>query len=125
MLGEVKVRKLSSKHSKSFLNDYMKMEEDKDYPLMIVSAVRYALPRHSYMVSTTQSFVERHWNSLSKFHWCILRDIREYILEEDTHSDKYDTNSWISLYNSLIERKETSLEIGDYQYLLEPLDYIE
>lgn len=105
------------------------MNHDIDTPLMIMAAVRYALPRHSYMVGTTQDYIKRHWKSLSKYHWTILADIREYVRDGDFSNERpvefMDVNSWIGTYNSLIENKDTNLPLPDYNYLREPLSYIE
>ena len=105
------------------------MIEDSDYPLMIMAAVRYALPRHSYMVGTTQDYIKRHWKDLSKYHWTILADIREYVNEGDFSNERtvefMDVNSWIATYNELLNHKDTNLQFPDHQYLREPLPFKE
>lgn len=89
---------------------------DTDFPNIVVSAVRYALPRHSYMPSLTREYVWRHWPRLSKMHWCILRDIREHYHDViNIYQDRkelmpdYDTNEWVDFYNRLIKREDTNL----------------
>jgi hypothetical protein len=102
---------------KSELQKYAAPVLDEDYCNIVVSAVRYALPRHSYMPSLTRGYLKRHWPHLAKMHWCILRDIREYHDEsrqwiEDSlfGIDLYDYNEWINFYNYLIAREDTTLE---------------
>ena len=93
---------------------------DEDYCNIVVSAVRYALPRHSYMPSLTRDYVWTHWPHLAKMHWCILRDIREHSaavlnLYADRKSlmDAYDLNQWVSFYNLLIQREDTHWPDGE------------
>ena len=90
---------------------------DEAYCNIVVSAVRYALPRHSYMPSLTRGYLKRHWPHLAKMHWCILRDIREHYADvlniyADRKSlmDAYDLNAWVRFYNYLIAREDTTLE---------------
>ena len=93
---------------------------DEDFTNIVVSAVRYALPRHSYMPSLTRDYVWRYWPLLKKHHWCILRDIREHY--KDTlntfsrcklYMDVDDLNAWVSFYNNLIEREDTIWPEGE------------
>ena len=100
------------------------IKQDPDYELMVVSALRYALTRHSYIVGTTQEFVKRNWSSLSKMHWCILKDIREHIEWCDLTGEEVfdmDLRSWIEFYNSLISRNDVNLPDSHYDYLLKPI----
>ena len=92
---------------------------DEDFCDIVVSAVRYALPRHSYMPSLTRDYVWKHWPLLAKKHWCILRDIREHyhdtinIYADHKHlMDVDDLNAWVSFYNQLIQREDTHLPHG-------------
>lgn len=93
--------------------------KDNDYELMVVSALRYALTRHSYIVSSTQSFIKNNWETLGKMHWCILRDIREHIEWTDFTGEEVfdmDLRSWIDFYNSLISRNDITLPDSHYNY---------
>ena len=63
---------------KSELQKYAEPVLDEDFTNIVVSAVRYALPRHSYMPSLTRDYVWKYWPLLKRHHWCILRDIREH-----------------------------------------------
>lgn len=95
-----------------------------DYELMIVSAVRYALNRHSYMVGVTQDYIKNNWTNLTSIHWCILRDIREHIQDnmigvkdvESLYKSDYDLLSWRNTYNYLINLEETKLT-DNWSYL--------
>ncbi|MBR5887979.1 MAG: hypothetical protein IKZ07_07215 [Akkermansia sp.] len=95
---------------------------DKDFCNIVVSAIRYALPRHSYMPSLTREYAWRHWPRLSKMHWCILRDIREHYNDVlNIYEDRkelmpvYDTNEWVQFYNKLIAREDTHLDHNERQ----------
>jgi hypothetical protein len=86
----------------------------------VVSAVRYALPRHNYMPSLTRCYVKRYWPLLAKMHWCILRDIREHYADvlniyagRMSIIDVDDLNAWVSFYNYLIERTDTNWPDGE------------
>ena len=90
---------------------------DTDFSNIVVSAVRYALPRHSYMPSLTRDYVWKHWPLLKGKHWCILRDIREHYADvlniyADRKSlmDAYDLNEWVDFYNKLLTREDTKLD---------------
>lgn len=90
---------------------------DEDFCDIVVNAVRYALPRHSYMPSLTRGYLKRHWPLLAKKHWCILRDIRWHYADvlniyADRMSlmDAVDLNAWVSFYNYLIAREDTHLD---------------
>lgn len=106
---------------------------DEDFCNIVVSAVRYALPRHSYMPSLTRDYLWKHWKLLSKMHWCILRDIREHYRDTlhwwEIHPDlvqgmdKTDLNAWIIFYNLLIEREDTHYPEGE-RHQHTPLDEI-
>ena len=95
---------------------------DEDFCNIVVSAVRYALPRHSYMPSLTREYVWKYWPRLSKMHWCILLDIREHYHDVlNIYADRkelmpvYDTNEWVDFYNRLISRDDTHLDHHERQ----------
>lgn len=103
--------------TKTQLQKYAAPVLDEDFPTIVVSAVRYALGRHSYMPSLTRCYVGRYWPLIKKMHWCILRDIRdhyrdelywwEYYPETKDHMNVYDLNEWVTFYNKLIQREDT------------------
>ena len=96
---------------------------DEDFTNIVVSAVRYALPRHSYMPSLTRDYVLKYWPLIKRHHWCILRDIREHYRDElrwwENHPEikdnmsVYDLNEWVHFYNYLIEREDTNWPEGE------------
>ena len=106
---------------KSELKKYAAPVLDEDFTNIVVSAVRYALPRHSYMPSLTRDYVWKHWPLIKRHHWCILRDIREYcrdtlrLMENcpDWAMEKHDLNAWVSFYNQLIAREDTLWPQGE------------
>lgn len=54
----------------------------KDFPFIIVSAVRYALPRHTYCVGITAEFLERHFmDSIIPplYRSTIIKEIEEHL----------------------------------------------
>lgn len=85
-------------------------EQDPDYAAMIVSALRYALPRHSYMPGVTRAYISRNWDKLRGMRWCILRDTREHIercmayLDSESVSNSMDLKEWVDWYNQLLDR---------------------
>ena len=116
---------------KSELQTYAAPVLDEDFTNIVVSAVRYALPRHSYMPSLTRDYVWRYWKLLKKHHWCILRDIREHHRDTlilwnnhpDWHMEVYDLNEWVTFYNRLIQREDTHFPEGERNQHA-PLGYV-
>lgn len=118
---------------KSELQKYAAPVLDEDFTNIVVSAVRYALPRHSYMPSLTRDYVWRYWKLLKKHHWCILRDIREHYRDElwwwENHPetkqqmDEDDLNAWVTFYNRLIQREDTHFPEGERNQHT-PLEYV-
>jgi hypothetical protein len=118
---------------KSELQTYAAPVLDEDFTNIVVSAVRYALPRHSYMPSLTRDYVWRYWKLLKKHHWCILRDIREYYRDElnwwknhpeiKQQMDEDDLNAWVAFYNRLIQREDTHFAEGE-RHQHTPLEYV-
>lgn len=105
---------------KSELQKYAAPVLDEDFTNIVVSAVRYALPRHSYMPSLTRDYVWKHWPLLKRHHWCILRDIREHYrdvlniyADHKPLMDAYDLNAWVEFYNLLIQRDDTDWPDGE------------
>ena len=119
---------------KKDLQKYAAPVLDEDFCNIVASAVRYALPRNSYMPSLTRCYVQRYWPLLKKMHWCILRDIREhfddtlrwwkYHPELEDSMDRYDLGEWVKFYNYLITREDTNFSSG-YEHLKQPITYNE
>lgn len=118
---------------KSELKKYAAPVLDEDFCNIVVSAVRYALPRHSYMPSLTCCYVQRYWPLLAKMHWCILRDIRDHYRDEirwwENHPEikdsmsVYDLNEWVKFYNLLIQREDTHWPENE-RYQHTPLEHV-
>jgi hypothetical protein len=110
---------------KSELQKYAAPVLDDDFCDIVISAVRYALPRHSYMPSLTIDYVWHHWPLLGQKHWCILRDIREHFRDTlrlwENHPewkeniDVSDLTAWVEFYNKLINRTDTNWPYGERQ----------
>lgn len=88
------------------INGEISISEDRDFGLIVGSALRYALPRHSYMVSVVADFIERHWDtpSVRRQHEIILRDIKEFLEQRDEDHEMFDGMDyrvWKSLYEYL------------------------
>lgn len=116
---------------KSELQKYAEPVLDEDFTTVIVSAVRYALPRHSYMPSLIRDYVWKYWSLFKKHHWCILQDIREHYNDTlniyEGHLDlmvQDDLNAWVYFYNLLIKRDDTCFPHNTSQnYTPLPLTY--
>lgn len=92
---------------------------DDNFCDIVISALRYALPRHSCMPSLTRGYILRHWKLLAPKHWCILRDIREHfhdatqwkLRHPENHlaMDEYDLQEWVKFYNRLLIHPDTNI----------------
>lgn len=104
--------------------------KDADFDLIVLSALRYVLPRHSYMPATVRDYMRKYWSRLSNKHWAILRDIRDYICdaskwqedhkESESYMDKMDLDEWVKFYNELLKLEDTWLD-SNFQHLKEPI----
>lgn len=95
----------------------MSEEQDPDYCAIVVSALRYALPRHSYMPEVTRNYISRNWAKLKPMHWCILRDTRDYIMRckelytgDNFIDHRMDYVAWADWYNKLVKLPDTELQ---------------
>lgn len=113
------------KHTKAQLQTLAAPVQDASFCDIVISAVRYALPRHSCMPSITRDYVWHHWPLLGQKHWCILRDIREHFRDTlhlweinpdwKKDMDVYDLTEWVEFYNQLINRTDTNWPDGERQ----------
>lgn len=104
--------------------------KDTDFDLIVLSALRYALPRHSYIPSTVRDYILRHWALLQNKHWAILSDIRDYIdgtvkwcegqNDSESYRNKMDLDEWVKFYNKLLTLEDTYLH-SNFQHLKEPI----
>lgn len=94
---------------------------DKDLGLIIVSALRYALPRHTYITGTTADFIRTHWQSkaIQKYRNIIMRDLKEW-LDDNPASvcsslEIIDRNIWQNLYNDLSYHETISSNTNNHE----------
>lgn len=79
---------------------------------MVLSALRYAMGRHTYITSLTSDFIRRHWKSINpQNQYNIHRDLKEF-LEHDTDTstiNMIDHEAWQNLLAWIKnERKDSS-----------------
>lgn len=76
-----------------------------DISAMLVSAVRYALGRQTYIVNWTCEFIAKNQHLLlEKDKLVILRDIEQQ--EKYGYGDACDESDWLWLKEKLLEDKE-------------------
>ena len=86
----------------------MKMKKNKfncdvNGGIMVVSALRYALGRHTYVPGAVQDWISLHWDSLDSNTKCVvMRDVFEHIYDEKRSKfasasgaiGQYDLSTW-------------------------------
>lgn len=86
--------------------------KDPDLGLVIVLALRYALPRHTYITSVISDFIRRWWShrAVRKYHNIILTDLHGHLQDvarweqqhgKETETEAMDTRTWQKLFNDL------------------------
>lgn len=71
---------------------------------MIISSLRYALGRRTYITGETAEFIKRYPELIDeKVKDVMLKDLEEYFQKRETFKfdDECDFNTWKSLYNWL------------------------
>lgn len=91
------------------INGEISVSEDGDFGLIVGSALRYALPRHSYIVSTVADFIKRHWDkpAIQRQRHTILQDLKEFLdyrNEEDEAFGGMDYRAWQNLYDNIKDK---------------------
>jgi hypothetical protein len=99
-----------------------KFECTVDGAIMVTSALRYALGRHTYVPGSVQDWVKCYWDDLdgqTKFN--VVRDVFEHLYEEHRSKtqrlpsafDDYDLETWrkfgIDRYLALNENEQSSV----------------
>lgn len=80
------------------------IKNDTTFQNILISAVRYALKRHTYIVEDTANFIKEHLDILEKNTITVLiRDIEENIKENNC---MIDLNVWNELLNILKNMEE-------------------
>lgn len=78
-----------------------------NYGLIVLSALRYALWRHSYTVSVTADYIRDNWQYLNdQTRYNIVRDIKEHLenVKDEWANDplcSMDLETWTNLLNDL------------------------
>jgi len=74
---------------------------DTNGGIMVLSALRYALGRHTYVPGAIQDWITQHWDNLdSNTKIVIVRDVFEHIYDENkpsgyrTSMTDYDLSTW-------------------------------
>lgn len=76
--------------------------EQEDISAMLVSAVRYALGRRTYMVDWTCKFIRNNLHLLTdKDKQVMIKDIKQQ--EQYSYGDECDKADWLKLLNILKE----------------------
>jgi hypothetical protein len=76
----------------------------RDLKDMIISALRYALGRRTYITSETAEFIKRYPELIDeRVKSVMLRDLEEYFQKRESFKfdDECDYNTWKGLYNWL------------------------
>lgn len=79
--------------------------------LMLVSSLRYAMGRQTYIVAETANYLRSYWKHLDKgMREVVLRDLNEELRKADELGYKlgadFDHKEWVVLRNELTERFE-------------------
>ncbi len=82
----------------------MKVEADDDFELIMNSALRYALGRHTYMVKATADYLSTKLRYLSKKTLSVMHeDLLRYFDDIVPLGNEFecDINTWKSLYKKV------------------------
>lgn len=82
----------------------IKDSDVRDLKDMIISALRYALGRRTYITSETAEFIKRYPELIDeRVKSVMLRDLEEYFQKRESFKfdDECDYNTWKGLYNWL------------------------
>lgn len=81
----------------------LKFECTVDGSIMVISALRYALGRHTYVPGSVQDWIKCYWNDLNSNTKCVIvRDVFEHLYNEYRDKDQhllsafndYDLETW-------------------------------
>ena len=83
--------------------------QTNDDETIIICAVRYALPRQSYMPSLIADWLRDNWQSLNALNQnTILRDIKDAIDRKECGSELVDLPMWTRLLDDLTNIKKVN-----------------
>lgn len=90
----------------------------RDLGVLVVSSLRYALGRATYITSDTSELVERYWKYIPlNDRTVVLRDLQRHLDQSKDH-DTIDNRIWVSLREKLYRELSTPSE-GDKRVLAE------
>lgn len=92
--------------------DWISTNEDQDFRLMLLSAVRYSLGRHTYMPDVISRYVDKHMEQLDEKTIAQLIKSVEQHLEDYIEHEPY-PNLWRSLLNKLTQRRAELITGGE------------
>ena len=112
-IQEKRIAKLNRETQKYFDmmmdNYYNRLEIDADLKDMIISALRYALRRKTYITLATAEYIMKHPELIDeRVRGLMIRDLTQYFEERklwEYKDDECDYQSWLNLYNWLKEEK--------------------
>ena len=90
--------------------------QDSEYHFIILSALRYALYRHTYIPGVVAAYIKRNWQSIPpNTQYTITKDLQEHLRYfaawQTNPSWQIDYATWQNLYNHITKtanRKETT-----------------
>lgn len=86
----------------------MKIKNIHDFQDIVISALRYALGRRTYVTQATADFIKEYPEIIDdRVKRVMLNDLNEYFNMRDnsyTFDDKCDYNTWLNLKRWLDER---------------------
>lgn len=106
---------LESKSGQSIIvmpRDWISVTEDQDFRLMLLSAVRYSLGRHTYMPDLISRYVDKHMETLDEATVNKLIESIESHLEDYIEHEPY-PNLWRRLLDKLTQRHTELIAGGE------------
>lgn len=80
-----------------------------DHDFVVMSAVRYAMPRMTYVPESVIRYVRNHWDDLTDdAQRCILKDVEDS-LQSNGCGDYVYHKQWSELYKWMVERRADEL----------------
>lgn len=95
--------------------DWIAVAEDQDFRLMLLSAVRYSLGRHTYMPDVISRYVDKHMETLDELTINKLMASIKSHLEDYVEQEPY-PNLWRRLLEKLTRRRDELNAGGRNEY---------
>ena len=101
---------------RNFFMYYMEstLENIKDIELIMLSALRYAMGRSTYIVPIVQSFILNHWDdkAVIPHRYLFIRDVQDFIDKwynlSESYLERETMESWRKFLTKLKEENEDS-----------------